>query len=63
MSTLNIQEEVKEVLDKLQLDVLEKKNAQLVERINHVEEVFSKINEKTLLKKIQLNLEMLIQKL
>ena len=45
----NIQEEVKEVLDKLQLDVLEKKNAQLVERINHVEEVFSKINEKTLL--------------
>ena len=43
----NIQEEVKEVLDKLQLDVLEKKNAQLVERINHVEEVFSKINEKT----------------
>ena len=45
----NIQEEVKEVLGKLQLDVLEKKNAQLVERINHVEEVFSKINEKTLL--------------
>ena len=45
----NIQEEVKEVLDKLQLDVLEKKNAQLVERINHIEEVFSKINEKTLL--------------
>jgi predicted nucleic acid-binding Zn-ribbon protein len=45
----NIQEEVKEVLDKLQLDVLEKKNTQLVERINHIEEVFSKINEKTLL--------------
>ena len=45
----SIQEEVKEVLDKLQLDVLEEKNAQLVERINHVEEVFSKINEKTLL--------------
>ena len=45
----NIQEELKVVLDKLQLDVLEKKNAQLVERINHVEEVFSKINEKTLL--------------
>ena len=45
----NIQEEVKEVLGKLQLDILEKKNAQLVERINHVEEVFSKINEKTLL--------------
>ena len=45
----NIQEEVKEVLDKLQLDVLEEKNAQLVERINHVEEVFSKINQKTLL--------------
>ena len=45
----NIQEEVREVLEKLQLDVLEKKNAQLVERIVHIEEVFSKINEKTLL--------------
>ena len=45
----NIQEELKVVLENLQLDVLEKKNAQLIERINHVEEVFSKINEKTLL--------------
>ena len=48
-SIKNIQEELKVVLENLQLDVLEKKNAQLIERINHVEEVFSKINEKTLL--------------
>ena len=41
----NLQEEIKEVLDKLQLDVLEDKNKKLVERINYIEDTISKFNE------------------
>ena len=41
----DIQEEIKEVLDKLQLDVLENKNKKLVERINYIEDTISKFNE------------------
>ena len=42
---VNLQEEIKEVLDKLQLDVLEDKNKKLVERINYIEDTISKFNE------------------
>ena len=41
----DLQEEIKEVLDKLQLDVLEDKNKKLVERINYIEDTISKFNE------------------
>ena len=41
----NLQGEIKEVLDKLQLDVLEDKNKKLVERINYIEDTISKFNE------------------
>ena len=41
----DLQEEIKEVLDKLQLDVLENKNKKLVERINYIEDTISKFNE------------------
>ena len=40
-----IQKEIKEVFDKLQLDVLEDKNKKLVERINYIEDTISKFNE------------------
>ena len=45
----SIQEEIKEVLERLQLDKLEEKNKELVEKINYLEETISKINEKKLL--------------
>ena len=45
----NIQEEIKEVLERLQLDKLEEKNKELVEKINYLEETISEINEKKLL--------------
>ena len=58
----NIQEEVKEVLDKLQLDVLEKKNAQLVERINHVRKFSQRLMRRLyLLRTIQHYLETHLQ--
>ena len=45
----SIQEEIKEVLERLQLDKLEEKNKKLVEKINYLEETISEINEKKLL--------------
>ena len=45
----NIQEEIREVLERLQLDKLEEKNKELVEKINYLEETISEINEKKLL--------------
>jgi len=45
----SIQEEIKEVLERLQLDKLEEKNKELVEKINYLEETISEINEKKLL--------------
>ena len=45
----NIREEIKEVLERLQLDKLEKKNKELVEKIAYLEETISEINEKKLL--------------
>ena len=45
----SIQEEIKEVLKRLQLDKLEEKNKELVEKINYLEETISEINEKKLL--------------
>ena len=41
-------EEIKEVLERLQLDKLEEKNKELVEKINYLEETISEINEKKL---------------
>ena len=46
----NIREEIKDVFDKLQLDKLEKKNKELVDKINFIEEKISDFNEKKLLK-------------
>ena len=46
----NIREEIKDVFDKLQLDELEKKNKELVDKINLIEEKISDFNEKKLLK-------------
>ncbi len=46
----NIREEIKEVFDKLQLENLEKKNKELVDKINFIEETISDFNEKKLLK-------------
>ena len=46
----NIREEIKDVFDKLQLDNLEKKNKELVDKINFIEETISDFNEKKLLK-------------
>lgn len=45
----DIREEIKGVFDKLQLDVLEEKNKELVDKINYLEETISEINEKKLL--------------
>ena len=45
----SIKEEVQEVLGKLQLDVIEKNNKALVEKVTYIEDVLSKFNEKTLL--------------
>ena len=45
----SIQEEIKEVLERLQLDKLEEKNKELVEKINYLEETISEINEKKIL--------------
>jgi hypothetical protein len=45
----SIQEEIKEVLERLQLDTLEEKNKELVEKITCLEETISEINEKKLL--------------
>ena len=45
----NIQEEIKEVLERLQLDKLEEKNKELVEKINYLEETIAEINEQKLL--------------
>ena len=45
----NIREEIKEVLERLQLDKLEKKNKELVEKINYLEETIIEINEQKLL--------------
>jgi len=44
-----IREEIKEVFDKLQLDLLEEKNKELVDKINLIEEKISNFNEKKLL--------------
>ena len=46
----NIREEIKDVFDKLQLDELEKKNKELVDKINLIEEKITDFNEKKLLK-------------
>ncbi|MDB4348701.1 hypothetical protein OAA64_00055 [bacterium] len=44
-----IREEIKGVFDKLQLDLLEEKNKELVDKINLIEEKISDFNEKKLL--------------
>jgi DNA repair exonuclease SbcCD ATPase subunit len=44
-----VKEEIKEVLERLQLDTLEEKNKELVEKIAYLEETISEINEKKLL--------------
>ena len=44
-----VKEEVQEVLKRLQLDKLEEKNKELVEKIAYLEETISEINEKKLL--------------
>ena len=44
-----VKEEIKEVLERLQLDKLEEKNKELVEKIAYLEETISEINEKKLL--------------
>ena len=44
-----VKEEVQEVLKRLQLDTLEEKNKELVEKIAYLEETISEINEKKLL--------------
>jgi hypothetical protein len=45
----SVKEEIKEVLERLQLDTLEEKNKELVEKITYLEETISEINEKKLL--------------
>ena len=45
----NVKEEIQEVLKRLQLDTLEEKNKELVEKITYLEETISEINEKKLL--------------
>ena len=44
-----VKEEIQEVLKRLQLDTLEEKNKELVEKIAYLEESISEINEKKLL--------------
>ena len=44
-----VKEEIKEVLERLQLDTLEEKNKELVEKIVYLEETISEINKKKLL--------------
>ena len=44
-----VKEEIQEVLKRLQLDTLEEKNKELVEKIAYLEETISEINEKKLL--------------
>ena len=44
-----VKEEIQEVLKRLQLDTLEEKNKELVEKITYLEETISEINEKKLL--------------
>ena len=44
-----VKEEIKEVLERLQLDTLEEKNKELVEKIAYLEETISEINKKKLL--------------
>ncbi len=44
-----VKEEIREVLKRLQLDTLEEKNKELVEKITYLEETISEINEKKLL--------------
>ena len=46
----DIREEIKGVFDKLQLNLLEEKNKELVDKINYIEETISQFNEKKLLK-------------
>ena len=45
----SVKEEIQEVLKRLQLDTLEEKNKELVEKIAYLEETISEINEKKLL--------------
>ena len=45
----SVKEEIQEVLKRLQLDTLEEKNKELVEKITYLEETISEINEKKLL--------------
>ena len=45
----SVKEEIQEVLKRLQLDTLEEKNRELVEKITYLEETISEINEKKLL--------------
>ena len=45
----SVKEEIQEVLKRLQLDTIEEKNKELVEKIAYLEETISEINEKKLL--------------
>ena len=45
----NIQEEVRDVISKLQIEKLEEKNHELTKKIKYLEEIFEKFNEKEIL--------------
>ena len=45
----SIKEEVQDVIGKLHIESIEKKNKALIEKVNHIEEVLSKFSEKALL--------------
>ena len=44
----NIQEEVRDVISKLQIEEIEEKNSELVKKVNYLEEIFEKFNQETL---------------
>ena len=46
----NVQEEIKVVLEKLQMSSIEERSNSLLEKVNNVENILSKVNEKILLK-------------
>jgi hypothetical protein len=45
----NIKEDIYSILEKLKVDFIEEQNKKLSKKISHIEEVFNKFNEKTLL--------------
>ena len=45
----DLREEFQDIISKLNLDTIEKNNKELTDKITHIEEVFEKFNEKTVL--------------